>query len=366
MKPAAALRLLLLVVLFCVVYMLFRSSGRKPSVGSVASPTAPSAPAKGAASATRPQAAAARPKLTVPKAAPKQKGEVVVKGAWGDKPGQFGRKRDPEANPEMPMAMIAGPNGEVDVLDQVNRRVQRFSGGKLIGSLSTGGDTLQDLAAGPDGRTLLLDRLADQNVQVYDSSGKLVNEVALVGGPIKEGGEVTGVFADDQGTYVEADHGTLVRIADANGQADPNRPELVGRPTKDGRLLVSAAISGRGAGEVTLSAFDRQTSRPEWTQPVTLGEPILHIVMLDSDRQGMIYLAGDVGEESSTPPYTIQNEQIVVVRLSEGGDLRGVIAIPFTPTGDENFRPMSVGDDGAVYLMVATDGGMSVMRYTFQ
>ncbi|MFI5290879.1 MAG: hypothetical protein ACHQ17_14565, partial [Polyangia bacterium] len=280
-------------------------------------------------------------------------------------PGQFGRKHDPESNPEMPMAVRAGPGGELDVLDQVNRRLQRFRDGKLVGTITTGGDTLQDFAFGKEGRTVMLDRLADQNLQVYDSSGKLVNEVPLVGVGIKEGGEVTGVFSDDDGTYVEREHGALVRVAGPDGQADPLRPQLVGRPTRDGRLLVSAAISERGAGEVTVSAFDRETGQPRWSQPVGLGAPILHIVMLDSDRQGMIYLAGDVGEEGSQPPYPILDERIVIVRLGEGGDLRGVLQIPPFPTADENFRPMSVGDDGSVYVMMETDGGLDVMRYSF-
>ena len=74
-------------------------------------------------------------------------GVLLVKGAWGSGPGQFGRKRDPESAPEMPMAILAGAVGEVSILDQVNRRVQRFKDGRALPPLSFGSDTVQDLIA---------------------------------------------------------------------------------------------------------------------------------------------------------------------------------------------------------------------------
>lgn len=290
---------------------------------------------------------------------------TVVKGGWGAGPAQFGRKRDPESNPEAPMAIAVGAGGEVAVLDQVNRRVSRWSGGRLVGTLPFGGDTVQDLALGPGGQTVLLDRLADRNVQVWGDDGKLVNEIPLVGRGVREGGGVTGVFADDKGIYVEREHGALVRVADARGAADGAREELPGRPTRDGRLLVTAAIRDRGAGEIVVRAFDRGTLKLAFEQRVLVGGPVLALVMLDSDRRGAIYVAADTGHEASEPPFGILDEAIVVARLAPGGAPRGSISLPAPDTADETFRRMSVDDDGNIYLMTPGSEGFAVQRFSF-
>src|SRR5206468_11932365 len=106
---------------------------------------------------------------------PAAAGRVIVQGGWGGEAGQFGRRRDAESNPEGPMALaVAG--GEVAVVDQINRRVERFKDGKLAATIPIGGDTVQDLAVAPGGRTVLLDRLVDGTVQIYGPDGKLENQ----------------------------------------------------------------------------------------------------------------------------------------------------------------------------------------------
>jgi hypothetical protein len=292
-------------------------------------------------------------------------GNVVVRGAWGGGDGQFGHRREAESNPEGPMAVAAGGDGQLAVVDQVNRRILRYKDGKLVGKIDIGGDTVQDVAFGKDGKLLVLDRLVDGNVQVYGADGKLVDEIGIAGKGVPEGGSVTGLFADDDGVYVERDHEAVVRIADRSGRADPNRTELVGRPSRDGRLLLAAEISDGSAGDVAVSAVDRASGQPAWKQVVHLGVSIVHVITLDSDRQGMVYLAVDVGREAPAPPFPILDEHIVLARLGSGGAPRGTLEIPPLPTADESFRPITVDDDGTVYVMASGDDGLVVTRYVF-
>jgi hypothetical protein len=224
---------------------------------------------------------------------------------------------------------------------------------------------VQDLAGGPDGKTVLLDRLADRNVQLYDKDGKLLNEVSLVGKGVPEGGAVTGVFANDDGVWVEREHGATVHVADANGTPDPNRAELPGRPTRDGHLAVAAALLDRNAGTLQVNAYDRSSGQLSWSAPIQLPAPIWRIVLLDSDDQGMVYVAADTGHETQQAPFTIYDEAITVVRLGAGGALRGTLELPPLGAADETFRPLSVGDDGSIYEMVSTAQGVVVTRYTF-
>jgi len=331
---------------------------QNPSAQNPATPAVAATGGKGSSTTTTP----VRP-VVVKSAAAKSGGQTVVHGAWGSQPGEFARRRDAESNPEAPMAVVAA-GGDVVVVDQINRRVQRFHNGKLVSTIQTGSDTIQD-AAVAGGKTLLLDRLADKNVQVYGADGKLTNELPIVGKGVPEGGGVTGLFADDQGIYVEREHATLVRIADASGNADPNRPELIGRPSRDGRSLLKAAIADRANGQIAVSAFDRQSGAPLWTQTIQVDEPILHIFTLDSDLHGRTYVAVDVGRESPAPPYQIVDEKIVVARLDQNGAPAGAIEAPPLGTADETFHPITIDDDGAVLIEYPRDSGLDVVRFVF-
>jgi hypothetical protein len=331
----------------------------------VVAPTAPSANPLPAASSKASSSHATAPGDTSARVAvPVSAGKVVISGGYGSGDGQVGRRREAESNPEAPMAVAAGPNGQLAIVDQVNRRILRYKDGKLVGTVSTGGDTVQDVAFARDGKMLVLDRLVDGNVQIYGADGKLVNEVSLAGKGVTEGGGVTGVFSDDDGIYVERDHESVVRIADASGKSDPNRPEVVGRPSRDGRLYLAAEIADGQNGDVLVSAVDR-SGQPAWKQPIHLGIPIVHIITLDSDAAGMVYLAVDVGHETASAPFQIYDEHILVARLGSGGAPRGMLSLPPLPTADESFRPITVDDDGSIYLMAAGDNGLAVTRYVF-
>jgi hypothetical protein len=182
---------------------------------------------------------------------------------------------------------------------------------------------------------------------------------------VPEGGGVTGLFTDEHGVYVEREHGALVRIADENGVRDPARPELLGRPSRDGRLLLQAAIASRSVGEITVRAWNRGSSEPAWNRSVGLGQPLLHIVMLDSDRHGEVYVAAEVGHESPDPPYGIVDVGLVVTRLGPGGQARGQLTLPYSDGPEEQFRPVVVDDEGGVYVMVVEPTGLRVVRYAF-
>lgn len=318
----------------------------------------------GSGSASADPAAAPSPGAPAPSGV-RTEGEVVLRGRWGGAPGQFGRRREAEASPEGPMALYAGRAGELSILDQVNRRVERYKDGARTGGLAMGGDTLQDLAVGAEGRVALLDRFVDKSVQVYGADDKLQNEVGLAGPGVPEPGHVTGVFADDDGIYVEREHGSVVRIADGSGASDPARTELPGRPSRDGTLFLAAALLDRAAGTVVVRAFARATQKPAWERSLQLEAPVVQILMLDSDRQGRVYLAASIGHEDPRPPYKLIDESITAVRLGSGGVERGRLRLPPLPDVEESVRPLSIDDAGDLYVMAPRPEGLEVRRYRF-
>ncbi|MFO0725817.1 MAG: hypothetical protein U1E65_18685 [Myxococcota bacterium] len=294
-------------------------------------------------------------------ARPAPKGAVVVRGAWGARAGEFGRKAANESNPEAPMA-IAASGAEVLVVDQVNQRIQRFRGGAFIDSIPIA-DTVQDIALGPGGKVVALDRLVDQNVKVFGADGKLMNEAPLGGKGIPEPGQTTGVLAEPDGIWVERGHSSLVRVADLDGNADSARPELPGRPSRDQRHVLSLAIREGTAAEVLITSFGRESLEVEWSVSVNLGHRVLEVLMLDSDARGNVYFAAALADEGPAPDFRLVDLGIAVVRLGPGGVVSGRIDVPGLTSGDETRRPVTLDDEGGILVMRPGPNGLEILRY---
>jgi hypothetical protein len=279
-----------------------------------------------------------------------------VRARWGNGKGELGRKKDPESAPEGPMSFAASGK-ELWVLDQVNGRI--VAGDRV---LAIEGETAQDLAV-KDGKAFVLDRLGKKEVDLYgDASGHL----PLVGGPVHEGGEVTGLFVDDGGVYVEREHTDLVRIGGLDGTPDPDRPVLPGRPVRGGTdVFLRASIVARGQPGVSVWAVARDGTTL-WQRGVALPHGVVHLSLLDSDRVGHVFLGALVADEGVAPPYALTNAQTVVVRLAaaDGSDA-GLITLPVAAGPEESFRELAVTDDGEVLQMLPGPDGVTITAYSF-
>jgi len=294
------------------------------------------------------------------------KGRVVLRAGWGAGPGQLGRREAHESNPEAPMSLAVDGKGNVAVLDQVNRRVQRFDPtGKPLGSIPLTTDTAQDLLVEPE-RIAVLDRLGqDPGLELVGADGSPLGRVPVVGGQVSEGGAITGLFSGPNGLYVETGHDDLVRVAGADGQPADLQETIPGRPSRDGKLYLKAGVIEKPAGRVYVQAHDRQL-KLAWETPLNLGRPLLHLLLLDSDTSGNVYLGAEVGQEDPAT-HDFVDLATLVVRLDPAGHLDGVLELPPT-TADaaETFRPLVIGVDGTVYHMVPSSAGVTVTAYRFQ
>ncbi len=335
----------------------------RPSAPSIA-PSPRAAPSPAPSPSPSPAVAVDVPAVAAPLVAHADAGapRVVLRGPWGSGPGQFGRRVASEGVPEAPTSLSVDASGDVAVLDQVNRRVQRFRDGRFVGSLPLPGEAAQDLATSVDGRVAVLDRLGDPSLTLFDAAGRPARTVPLVGGPIAEGGAVTGLFAAADGLYVEREHRELVRLTDARGEPDPSRSTLWGRPGRDGATLLRAAIADRSRAMVTVSAASRATGAMDWSRTVTLDGMVLHLVLLDGDRRGRAYLGAVVGRELSG---AITDPHALVVRFDRAGVPDGTLRLPAPPEADELFRPMAIDDEGHVFALSPGPDGLSLVEYSF-
>ena len=273
---------------------------------------------------------------------------------WGSGEGKLGKERPDEANPEGPMSFAPLPGGGLAILDQVNGRVVLTDkNGKNAREIKVDLTAAQEIAVGKDGTLAVADRLVDKRVNVYDANGKALGSLPLEGTKIKEGGGVSGLFVDGKNVYAENAHGILALLGTTDGTAATTQTDLFGRPSRDGTLLLSAGITNAQQGRAWVSAMTRAENRALFTRELKEPVPLLTIVMLDSDAQGIIYVAytTEVGDNE---------ERMVLHCLSpKDGHILGSTEVAINAMPEETFREFSVADDGTVYHAEMTEQGMS-------
>ncbi|MBL8956372.1 MAG: hypothetical protein JNK82_36700 [Myxococcaceae bacterium] len=286
---------------------------------------------------------------------------VVAQFGWGSGEGKLGRSRPDEANPEAPMSITRDAQGNTWVLDQVNNRLVKLDkNGKPAGEVPLPLQTPQDVAFTKDGTAVVLDRLVDESVALVGPDGKQLGELKVVGKGIEEGGSLTGVFTDGDDVYVEREHGDLVKLGDSKGKADPERPEVPGRPTRDGQSYISANITDAASGRVGVTAIDRATKQHRFTREVPFGAPVAMLMLLDSDRSGVIYL-GAVVELPNPNGESMPRVGILCLDPLDGRPI-GRATLPANTDADETFRELTVLDEGGVYYLHRGEQGAQMLR----
>lgn len=325
---------------------------------------APESPAAASAAGTRAAGEARGGKLRVdlgtrvaaPATTPAQPTRLARLG-WGSAPDQVGRRQDPESAAEGPMAIAAGRDGTLYILDQQHGRVlRRAKDGSFGAPIVVGSDTLQDLRATNDGLAVL-DRLGEKSLRRYDASGQLVDEKPLASFGVADPGGTTGLFVDGEGAlFVEeslAGQGRRVVHPLAGGAALP------GRPSRDGKQLLTAQIVREHPGTVRVIGLER-SGAPHFSAIVTVPSPVLGIVLCDSDVQGGIYVGVLHAVAPVAPARDFSDERLTLFRLDANGAELAQLSVPHPPSALESFRELELADVGIVWWMHPLPDGSGI------
>jgi hypothetical protein len=289
-----------------------------------------------------------------------QNRRTFVAAPWGSGRGDLGRTRPQEANPEAPMSFGVTRQGGMVALDQVNRRLVWFDkDGNHERDIQTTQKAPQDLVVAADGKVAVLDRLADKSVEILDSNGKPIGKLPLEGPGIPEGGGVTGVFVDGKDVYAEYEHGRVFLLGSTDGVPASERTDLPGRPSRDGKLILSAGIVDPLEGRMWVSATDRSTMDHRFTRELRMPMPILRILLLDSDLKGIIYVASHLGDDTLDGHTGVQ----LVCLEPQQGEPVGRTFIPVPDEPEEIFKSMVALDDGGVMIAVPSENGIEYRVY---
>ena len=267
---------------------------------------------------------------------------------WGDGSGELGKSEPSKANPAGPASFWTDGVTSI-VLDQVNSRLCRFERDRFAGCFDIGADTYQDLAVDEKARVWLVDRLAGRRVSVFGPGGGLLAEFPLLGGAVKEGGGVTGLFVYDDGCWVEVEHGEAVRIATAELERSVRR-RRPGRLSRDGRWLLSAAPRDRRTTGVFVRPASEPSTSPRLLSYVRFGLPLLHLLLLDGTGSSVV-IGAYLASFSSAHPYVVEQRRIEVVEIDMDGRELSRLVLQAPELELEQFRPLVLGKDGKIYQL---------------
>jgi hypothetical protein len=353
----------LLLVPLALLAAFLSSLWRAPKGAEVSSSRGPEERTEAQAQGSELTADPGKPPAPAPKAggSPTRKQEnrhVVIQAPWGGQVGALGRSQPSEAAAEGPKSFVVDGSGRLYVLDQVNGRISIFSPGRDPRVIPIPSNRFEDIDLDANGDLVLLDRVGDGAVALLDFSGRVKAEIALIGEGVTEAGGVTSLHARKDGVWVEYEHTDLVRVADASGAPDRSRPTQPGRPTTDGALALRAQLApDRTKALVLAHSLLPPGDAASLLAEIAFGSPIATITALESDARGRVYLAAHLLRENEGAPGEIVDESHVLVVLDAGGAELGRIVLA-TPHGHlEQFRPIRIGPDGAVYHLYATDEG---------
>jgi hypothetical protein len=255
------------------------------------------------------------------------------------------------------MSFVVDAAGRVVVLDQVNARIQIFEDGQVARVVALPGTTFQDVAVRGDG-LVALDRLGAETVAFIDAAGTVTHEVPIAGAGVESGGDVTALAQHDDGTWVEVKHQEWVRVADADGVADPARPTMPGRLAPDGTMLRLARAGGARASLVRTG----QGGPPAVTF-IQFGLPVWALDALEVDARGRVFVGAELALERDSEPFDVVERSQEVVVLDPGGAEIARLVLPPKAGAEETFRALRVGPDGALYQLVFDADGASMRRY---
>lgn len=311
-----------------------------------------------------PSASAPAPARQAQAAGAPQGTSIVVSAQWGSQPGQLGRHRPQEANPEAPMSLVVDPAGNSVVLDQVNSRLTRYDkDGKALSPFPLTVQVAQDVAVGRNGTFAVLDRLVDKSVAVMDPLGKLKGELPVLGKNISEGGAVTGVFVDGEDVYVETEHTRVMRLGDTQGNPDLEQPQVPGRPTRDGLSFIHAGLTDSATGRIYVTSTAREPPAHRFSRELLFHTRVPQLMLLDTDRAGVIYLAMLAqmpGSAQEQPEFSVL---LVCLDPLDGHPL-GRTQLPANQGADETFRELTVLDEGGVVYLQRSEEGAQLTRHS--
>jgi hypothetical protein len=284
--------------------------------------------------------------------------QVLVRGAAGTGPGQFGLQGNPAREDEDglgPPSFAVGPQGGLLVLDVVNGRVQRFDPrGRYLASFPiarAGADPVfeSDIATSDEGAIFVVAECEHPTLTQYDPTGRVILSGALppsfkgVDQILAGKGRPTFLMLNGQSVRAELGWGGI--------RAEGPKPGL---PAGD--VYVQVERAGRWSALLRFAAADGRVRR---TVNLRSAIPIARVRLIGVNRRGDVILAIDRHDGADDEAT---RAEVLLLSITPQGQIAGSVVVP---PGDRRwlFREFALAPDGAVIQMQSDLAEVRLVRW---
>ena len=254
------------------------------------------------------------------------------------------------------MAIDGDAQGRVWLLDQVNQRILIVQAGQTTRVIPAS-RTAQDIAIAASGQPWLLDRLVGRNVQLLDPlTGAVQKTLSLTDATITESGLSSALWQHAGKLWLEMENTYLIALD------DPAHPKLTGRPSRDGKWLLTAlrvppdkvAVAGNAVGQSA-------TEAPKLALQADFPLPVWAIAELDSDATGRVWIVADLVKLGPDDRPVDRKRQAVAWK--EDGKVVARIEVCAPVGAEEQFRTARVLADGSLLNLCRGPQGIVIERF---
>jgi hypothetical protein len=286
----------------------------------------------------------------------------IVQAAVGSAPEAVGIEIPEEGNPEGPSSFAVDAQGTVHILDQVNQRIQVYAAsGAFTGSVPLSSATFEDIELDGKGGYILLDKSEREAVVFIDGAGKETSFLRVVGGPIDNAGDVTGLYRANDGIWLEIDDAALVQVADLAGNPVQTRTTELGRRDADGRIVL---VSIDGTNDVILTA--RASGAADTTElgRIRFDMTVGHVSAFEYDDNGNVLVGVETyTEKQEGEEFVVSAIEHEIVTLNRAGKEISRDKLLKKDDPLTQLRYVRRGADGHLYQLKVGDTGAEVVRY---
>lgn len=301
--------------------------------------------------------------------------QVIVSGTWGSAHGQFGKGMQGSG----PTSFAVDAQGDIFIIDAVNRRVQRFDGNGVYRSSFPIAGMAEDIAVAPDGSLYVLDAYGQHTIVHYRTDGvalrtyPIAREIALL---TPDALSVAGSDVYVQSLGPETDPTIMTYQVLRNGQplsaAEQVASGIKGwRPAQLRPWVLSTRVieTGNRSSSTTPTTEQRvpqirvgvRGSGIDRTFRVLLERPVGSVIGIEVDRNVTVYLQLLSVLAGPAPNFTAQT-QVTVAAFTLQGQYLGKAELP-ERNETQIGRFIRITPSGMIYQLHTTAAGVQIIRW---
>ena len=287
---------------------------------------------------------------------------VVARFGAGEGPGQVGVSAGtPNLMPEGPLAIAASSDGQIYVLDTLNKRIFSVdpSGGVPSVLAIEEAEYPMDLAVSTDALYVL--DAATRRVLVYDETGRLTN-VHSIPPDIQVAGSISLVVGGPDDIRIQSG-GVEAKLAGSQRDRSGAPSAQLATPTPAGIVesRFERDTDHRGVLELEAEIGGERTRGESLSLEIDASEYLASAELLAVDNQGRLYV---LAEELPTGESEF-DVQTIVRRYSRAGELEAVAQVPLESVDFLANRYVTVGPEGEVYFLQSQAEQVRILRLRF-